>query len=65
MHFLENADNPPGLLHSKAVGEPPFMFGIAAYFALAEAIRAFNPKWQVDFAAPMTPEKLLLALYDQ
>lgn len=62
-HFLESADNPPGLLHSKAVGEPPLMYGIAAYFALAEAIRAFNPKWQTDFAAPMTPEKLLLALY--
>lgn len=63
VHFLASADNPPGLLHSKAVGEPPFMYGIAAYFALVEAIKAFNPRWQPDYRAPMTPEKVLLALY--
>jgi len=63
VHFLKNVDNPPGLLHSKAVGEPPFMYGIAGYFALAKAIRAFNPNWQPDFQAPMTPERVLLALY--
>jgi len=61
--FLDAADNPPGLLHSKAVGEPPLMYGIAAYFALAKAIEAFNPRWQSDYRAPMTPERVLLALY--
>jgi len=63
VHFLESATNPPGLMHSKAVGEPPLMYGIAAYFALSKAIRAFNPGWQPDFRAPMTPEKVLLALH--
>lgn len=63
LHFLESATNPSGLLHSKAVGEPPFMYGIAAYFALIKAIQAFNPAWQADYIAPMTPEKVLLALY--
>lgn len=62
--FLESADNPPGLLHSKAVGEPPFMYGIAAYFALVKAIHEFNPNWLADYRAPMTPEKALLALYE-
>lgn len=63
VQFLKAADNPPGLLHSKAVGEPPLMYGIAGYFALVKAIQAFNPHWQVDFQAPMTPEKILMALY--
>ena len=63
--FLKNADNPPGLLHSKAVGEPPLMYGIAGYFALAKAIKAFNPNWQMDYHAPMTPERVLLALYSK
>ena len=52
------------ILKSKAVGEPPFMYGIGAYFALRNAIRAFNPKTAVDFNAPLTPEKVLMSLYD-
>ena len=61
--FLPNDDPPAGVMHSKAVGEPPLMYGIGAYFALAKAIQAFNPDWQPEFSAPMTPEKVLLALY--
>ncbi len=55
----------PGMaaLRSKAVGEPPLMYGIAAYFALIQAIRAFNPHYRPGFRAPMTPEKVLMALY--
>ena len=63
--FLPDSDNDPGLLNSKAVGEPPFMYGIAAYFALSKAIQAFNPDYQSKFSAPMTPEKVLLALYSE
>lgn len=48
---------------SKAVGEPPLMYGIGAYFALRNAIKAFNPEAVVAFDAPMTPEKTLMALY--
>ncbi|MGR9054163.1 MAG: xanthine dehydrogenase molybdopterin binding subunit [Gammaproteobacteria bacterium] len=61
--FLSDSDNPAGLLQSKAVGEPPLMYAIGGYFALCQAIKAFNPDFQPDFAAPMTPEKVLLALY--
>jgi xanthine dehydrogenase large subunit len=39
------------------------MYGIGAYFALRNAIRAFNKNGQFPFAAPMTPEKVLMALY--
>jgi len=53
------------ILRSKAVGEPPFMYGIGAYFALVNAIRAFNPKYKIDFDAPLTPEKVLMRLYSK
>ncbi len=51
------------ILRSKAVGEPPLMYGIGAFFALQNAVMAFNPKAKIDFDAPMTPEKLLMRLY--
>ncbi|WP_338875814.1 molybdopterin cofactor-binding domain-containing protein [Spirosoma sp. SC4-14] len=53
------------IFRSKAVGEPPLMYGIGAYFALRNAIRAFNPTANIPFDAPMTPEKVLMALYDK
>jgi xanthine dehydrogenase large subunit len=62
IEFLSHEES-PAVLRSKAVGEPPLMYGIGAYFALIKAIEAFNPNWQPDFCAPMTPEKVLMALY--
>ena len=47
------------------MGEPPLMYGIGAYFALRYAIKAFNPSSNIPFDAPMTPEKVLMALYSQ
>lgn len=52
------------LLGSKAVGEPPLMYGIGSYFAILMAMREFNPKMKLDLWAPMTHQKCLLALYD-
>jgi xanthine dehydrogenase large subunit len=51
------------VFRSKAVGEPPLMYGIGAYFALRNAIKAFNPNADIPFDAPMTPEKVLMNLY--
>ncbi|MEJ7736704.1 MAG: molybdopterin cofactor-binding domain-containing protein [Chitinophagaceae bacterium] len=65
IHFLETTADNPAILRSKAVGEPPLMYGIGAYFALRDAIHAFNPLAAPAFSAPMTPEKALLALYDE
>ncbi len=50
------------VLKSKAVGEPPLMYGLGIYFAIQNAIRTFNPSFQ-SFDAPITPEKVLLGLY--
>lgn len=53
------------IFKSKAIGEPPFMYGIGAYFALQNAIRSFNPAFRPDFDAPLTPEKVLIRLYNK
>ncbi|MDI1241428.1 MAG: molybdopterin-dependent oxidoreductase [bacterium] len=50
------------VFNSKAVGEPPLMYGIGAYFAIRNAIKAFrNCSPEID--APFTPEKVLMNLY--
>lgn len=61
VHWLE-AENPVGPQGSKAVGEPPLMYGIGAYFAIRDAMRAFAPR-DYPFDAPATPEKVLLGLH--
>ncbi len=65
IHFHESDRKNLAVLNSKAVGEPPLMYGIGAYFALRNAVRAFNPDVQIPFDAPMTPEKVLMALYSK
>ncbi len=62
-HFLEDADNPAAVMKSKAIGEPPLMYGIGAYFALLDALRAFRPDRRPFFNAPMTPERVLMHLH--
>ncbi len=58
--LLEEAENPEAVLGSKAVGEPPFMYGIGAWLALQQAILAANPAAARDpAAAPLTPERTL------
>jgi len=61
---LETDGSEMAILKSKAVGEPPFMYGIGAYFAIQDAMAAFNPKYTYKFDAPMTPEKVLMGLYE-
>jgi xanthine dehydrogenase large subunit len=51
------------LFRSKAVGEPPLMYGIGAFFAIRNAMLAFNPGAGIPYAAPITPEKVLMDLY--
>jgi xanthine dehydrogenase large subunit len=59
---LETERENLAIFNSKAVGEPPLMYGIGAYFAIRNAVKAFrvcSPR----FDAPFTPEKVLLNLY--
>jgi xanthine dehydrogenase large subunit len=61
--FLQTPHDNLAIFRSKAVGEPPLMYGIGAYFALRNAVRAFNKNGHFPFDAPITPEKVLMALY--
>ena len=65
IHALETVRDNLAIFRSKAVGEPPLMYGIGAWFALRNAISAFNPAADIPFTAPMTPEKVLMALYSK
>jgi len=62
--LVYDADN-LAILKSKAVGEPPFNYGMGTYFALQQAIKSFNPEYTMPFDAPMTPEKVLMGLYEK
>ncbi|HVE59996.1 MAG TPA: molybdopterin cofactor-binding domain-containing protein [Pyrinomonadaceae bacterium] len=62
---LETVRENLAIFNSKAVGEPPLMYGIAAYFAIREAVKAFNAENSPRFDAPFTPEKVLMNLYDE
>ena len=63
--FLEAVENTRGPLGSKAVGEPPLMYGIGLFFAVRDAMRAFRPDLSFDFAMPLTPERVLMQLYPE
>jgi xanthine dehydrogenase large subunit len=65
IRFLETGKDNLAILRSKAVGEPPLLYGIGAYFALRNAMKAYNPSADIPYDAPMTPEKVLMGLYQQ
>lgn len=65
-HFMPRLDvefytrpNPKVVANSKAVGEPPLMYGIAGYFAVMDALRAVHPDAPSCYDLPMTPEKAM------
>lgn len=60
---LTNAAANQALFQSKAVGEPPLMYGIGVYFAIQAAVRSFRPDHSPAIDAPFTPEKVLMNLY--
>lgn len=60
---LETSRENLAIFSSKAVGEPPLMYGIGAYFAIRNAIRAYNSEADPAFDAPFTAEKVLMNLH--
>ncbi len=61
--LLQDAPQDDVIHGSKAVGEPPFVLGIAAVGALREAVAAFGPKGrEVQLSIPCTPEAILFAV---
>lgn len=62
LEFLADAPNPKAVLKSKAIGEPPFMYGIAGYFAVLDALKAARGdrlRAPGFHDLPLTPEKAL------
>ena len=48
---------------SKAIGEPPLIYGEAAYFAIKDAIESCSEyKYEADLGMPATPESVLKAI---
>ncbi len=62
LHWLERSEGGNGPFHSKAIGEPPLMYGIGGWFALLDALRAARPGLELPYVAPLTHERLLMAL---
>lgn len=60
---LETSRENLAIFSSKAVGEPPLMYGIGAYFAIRNAIKAYNSESDPAFDAPYTAEKVLMNLH--
>jgi xanthine dehydrogenase large subunit len=61
--FLAGEPRPAGILGAKTVGEPPLMYGIGAYYAIQDALRAFDPALPLIFKAPMTAERTFRTLF--
>jgi len=61
---LETNGHQLAIKKSKAVGEPPLMYGIGSYFAIQNAVKSFNKNYKPTYNSPFTPEKVLMGLYN-
>jgi xanthine dehydrogenase large subunit len=53
------------VMGSKGIGEPPLVYGTAAWFAIKDAIESlYDYTREADLAMPATPEAVLLAIAD-
>jgi xanthine dehydrogenase large subunit len=57
--LFNNANRENTIYHSKAVGEPPLMLGIAVFAAIADALHSLAPGKSVPLGAPATAESIL------
>lgn len=60
--LLKDSSNPFAVCNSKAVGEPPFVHGIGAYLAVADALRSVRQDKEIP-SLPLTPEKAFMYLH--
>jgi len=63
VYLYEGKKNDKAVFGSKAVGEPPFLYGIGAYFALRNAMKSFKTNVDLKIDSPITPQKILCKLY--
>jgi xanthine dehydrogenase large subunit len=60
--LLKDSSNPFAVCNSKAIGEPPFIHGLGAYFAIVEALRSVR-RDKAAPSLPVTPEKAFMYLH--
>jgi xanthine dehydrogenase large subunit len=60
--LLKDSSNPFAICNSKAIGEPPFIHGIGAYLAVADALRAVRSDKPLP-SLPLTPEKSFMYIH--
>jgi xanthine dehydrogenase large subunit len=60
---LKTEGTQQAIFKSKAVGEPPFNYGIGAFFAIQNAMKAFREDYRLNLNLPVTHEKVLTGLY--
>jgi xanthine dehydrogenase large subunit len=57
VELLEGSINEQGIKRSKAIGEPPFVYGESVFFAIVDALSSTG-RYPVDLSIPATPEKV-------
>lgn len=57
VELLEGSINEPGVKRSKAIGEPPFVYGESVYFSIVNALSSLG-RYPEDLSIPATPEKI-------
>jgi xanthine dehydrogenase large subunit len=62
VRLFDRHANPEAIMGSKGVGEPPLLYGLAGFFALADAMRAAKQQKSVPLSLPLTGEKILCFL---
>lgn len=60
---LLTVPNDVGLLGSKAVGEPPLVYGLGAFFALQDAIASYTPAAASEYTTPLSAERIFGLLH--
>ncbi|OGS52643.1 MAG: hypothetical protein A3J79_01330 [Elusimicrobia bacterium RIFOXYB2_FULL_62_6] len=60
--LLKDSVNPFAVCNSKAIGEPPFVHGLGAYFAVLQALRSVRADKPAP-SLPLTPEKAFMYLH--
>ena len=62
VNFIENTKHRINVRHSKAVGEPPLMLGIAPWLAAKHAMSFVNSDVVADLRLPATCEENLMCM---
>ena len=60
--LIERQREHASVMGSKAIGEPPLIYGFSAYFAIKHALASLNPQKAVDLPMPATTEAIVMTV---